>query len=280
MTMYNRLRPDILAWWTSDNNAVKDNGIAGIARLNRDFAPRPSPATYYFTMSFDATRPFPQMHLSGDEIASFPLHPLLPLGGLGFPGPFNIVAHSVAAAINAARAIPGTPTDLDYARFAVNFLNGRLGMLGYQIRLPSPGGRIPLAEMLPVLSIFSVGMSGMSRTSGFSEQNDGVVDTSSMRAPEGGPVQEFGNFETANLGANMGIYTHLGLTEGVDHADEVGVFTDPATVSAAFPDSNAVAVQLTRSNYTVQRSVADISAAWGLAIRSLMALHAAVGVEV
>ncbi|KAL2022642.1 hypothetical protein VTK56DRAFT_4986 [Thermocarpiscus australiensis] len=227
--MYNRLKADINAWWSSNDNAVKDNGVAGVARLNADFSPTASTHTYYFTMSFDATRPFPKEYLSGQDLKQLPVHPLLSLGGLAFPGPFNLTAEFISGAFNLGREIPGTPSDVAYARWAVELANNHLRTLGYQIRLPSPGGRIPRADMLPVLSIFSLGMSGMSEASGLSEQNDGVVDTSSMRAPENAPAGDIDVFNTAAMATNKGTYWHLGLTEGVDHADEVGVFTDPAT---------------------------------------------------
>jgi hypothetical protein len=53
-----------------------------------------------------------------------------------------------------------------------------------------------------------------------------------MRAPADGTVEDIDNFNTACMGTNKGVYWNLGLTEGIDHADQVGVFTVPATVSA------------------------------------------------
>lgn len=76
-------------------------------------------------------------------------------------------------------------------------------------------------------------MSGVNAPFGSSEQNDGVVDTVSMRGPENrnNPIYESDFFNTAALASNRGVYWHFGVTEGIDHADEVGVFTDAATVS-------------------------------------------------
>jgi hypothetical protein len=187
-------------------------------------------------MSFDATRPFPQENLSGQNLQNVPKHSLFP--DLVFPGPFNIAANLTAGTINTVRRIPRSPSDVAYAKWAVGFFNDHLGKLGYQIKIPSPGGRIPRDDMLPALSIFSVGMSGMS---GLSERNDGVVDTASMRAPANQPVQDIKTFNRAAIPRNRGVYWDLGLTEGVDHADEVGVFTDPDTVSTAKPMINAEA---------------------------------------
>lgn len=233
--MYERLRSDISNWWNSDNNAVKDNGIDGIDRLNGDFSPQASKATYYFTMSFDATRPLPREYLSGKDLKNVPVHPLLSLGGLLYPGPFNIAANTTSFLAGLGRDIasltPGTPSDVAYARWAVDVINNHLRDLGYQIRAPSPGGRIPRNDMLPALSIFSAGMSGLSKSSGLSEENDGVVDTSSMRGPANGAILDSGIFKVATITANRGVYWDLGVTEGIDHADQVGVFTVPTTVS-------------------------------------------------
>jgi hypothetical protein len=233
--MHSRLADDIQNWWTSNDNAVKDNGISGIARLNKGFDPRVSPDTYYFTVSFDATRPFPRGKLSGQNLQNFPTYPRIP--SWVFPGPFNFFANRIAGGINIAhnfvRATPGYPGDVAYVNWFVDFFNNCLGLLGYQIRLPTLGGRIPRADMLPALSIFSVGMSGRIE---LSEQNDGVVDTSSMRTPENQPVQGIQAFNLAAVPKNKGVYWDLGLTEGIDHADEVGVFTDPDMVSSAIPN--------------------------------------------
>jgi hypothetical protein len=85
--------------------------------------------------------------------------------------------------------------------------------------------------MLPVLSIFSLGMSGVDAPFGPSEKNDGVVDTASMCGPAGNPIRDSVNFNPAALASNRGVYWHFGETEGIDHADQVGVFADPVTVS-------------------------------------------------
>ncbi|KAL2829068.1 hypothetical protein BJY01DRAFT_261389 [Aspergillus pseudoustus] len=240
IAMHNRLEAPILAWWNSDNNGIKDNGPDGIARLNRDFNPQPSPQTYYFTLSFDATRPFPTLNFSPANLQSFPVHGALSLWGFGFPGLLGDISASVGSFLSSAahsvlNAIPGNPSDAEYARWLVEVANNQARALGYQFRLPRPGGRIPRPDMLPLLSLFSLGMSGVcdSRLSGPSEQNDGFIDTVSMRGPDegGGPVRDdIGSFSTAALGENKGVYWHLGVTEGIDHADEVGVFTVKETV--------------------------------------------------
>lgn len=79
----------------------------------------------------------------------------------------------------------------------------------------------------------------MGKAAGFSARNDGVVDTSSMRAPAHEAAQDIDHFNMASIGTNRGVYWDLGLTEGIDHADEVGVFTVPGTVSVTAKSSIA-----------------------------------------
>lgn len=233
--MNNRLRNAIMAWWNSDDNGIKDNGITGIARLNHDFNPRASRNTYYFTLSFDATRPFPREELSGKDLGNLPVNPVLSFFGLGYPGPFNATA-DLASFIcwlghGTFSSIPGNPSDIALAKWAVNVINNHASALGYQIRIPSPGGRIPRDDMLPMLSIFSLGMSGVSASLGSSEQNDGVVDTASMCGPANNRIDDSDNFDRNVIIRNRGVYWNLGVTEGIDHADQVGVFTVATTVS-------------------------------------------------
>ncbi|KAL2834242.1 hypothetical protein BDW59DRAFT_178741 [Aspergillus cavernicola] len=235
LDMHNRLQAAILAWWNSNHNAIQDNGIGGITRLNQQFNPQVSPQTYYFTMSFDATRPFPKAGLTANDLSRFPANPVLSLGGFLYPGPGNIVAHGtsfLATGIHGLfTSVPGNPSDADLARWFVHIFNEHAGALGYQFRIPSPGGRIPRNDMLPILAIFSLGMSGVNAPFGPSEENDGVVDTASMRGPEGNQIQDSTNFNTQTPAGNRGVYWDLGVTEAIDHADQVGVFTIAATVN-------------------------------------------------
>lgn len=89
----------------------------------------------------------------------------------------------------------------------------RVGLPGQD---PKSRRRIPRNDMLPILSIFSLGMSGVNAPFGSSEQNDGVVDTVLMRGPENGnnPINESDFFNTAALASNRGVYWHFGVTEG------------------------------------------------------------------
>jgi hypothetical protein len=84
-------------------------------------------------------------------------------------------------------------------------------------------------------------MSGVNAPFGSSEQNDGVVDTVSMCGPANNPIDDSDNFDRNTVTNNRGVYWHLGVTEGIDHADQVGVFTVATTVSppAGFNDEGS-----------------------------------------
>ncbi|OJJ94837.1 hypothetical protein ASPACDRAFT_64772 [Aspergillus aculeatus ATCC 16872] len=237
LAMHNRLQPAIFTWWNSNHNGIRDNGIDGITRLNQDFDPRVSEKTYYFTMSFDATRPFPKLNLSPGFLVDFPTNPIFTLGGFLYPGPGNIVARGTSLLATGAykifTSIPGSPSDVEIARWAVDTFNYHTGRLGYQFRIPRPGRRIPRDDMLPILAVFSLGMSGVNAPFGLSEENDGVVDTASMRGPKENEIKDSTNFNTLALASNRGVYWHLGVTEAIDHADQVGVFTAAATFDIA-----------------------------------------------
>src|SRR5436305_59479 len=90
--MHLRLKKPIGEWWESEHNGFKDNGTMGAAKLN-DLAREPSAHTYYFTMSFDATKPYPKVNPSVEDVKRFPVYPLVSLHGFGFPGPFDVGAH-------------------------------------------------------------------------------------------------------------------------------------------------------------------------------------------
>jgi hypothetical protein len=85
--------------------------------------------------------------------------------------------------------------------------------------------------MLPLLSIFSLGMSGVEE---LGAENDGIVETRSMVAPEAAAVGQITDKrfsrQAPTCTQNKGIYWHFGTNEGIDHADQVGGFTNDDTV--------------------------------------------------
>ncbi|EMT72267.1 hypothetical protein FOC4_g10001718, partial [Fusarium odoratissimum] len=228
-----RIAPDITTWWTGLHNGLYDNSISGIGNLNA-FAPTPSPNIYYFTMSFCATRPFPKDTLTTQDIngflALFPLNQVWnPLGVWGrVAAPFQPLGTRLGV-------LPSLYAALTWI---TDVANRHLQIMQYFSQIPRPGSQIPRQDMLPLIMYPAYAMGGRGTTlPGITLQefqhNDGIVNTRSMDGPSTGPVNH-GSF-TARLAAaapaNLkGIYWNLGANATIDHADQIGVFTDPDTV--------------------------------------------------
>ncbi|KAH6967757.1 hypothetical protein BKA56DRAFT_597124 [Ilyonectria sp. MPI-CAGE-AT-0026] len=237
-----RINPRIAIWWGGTgaqppHNGFYDNSIAGVTQLNI-FAPNPAPTIFFFTISFDATVSFPQIDPGPQDSATFPVNPFFtPLQMLLNPGgwPFTGIAWVY-------QRIRFSPSSTDYARWFVNSLNNHLGPLGYFNRIPLPGSRVPRTDMLPIIMLPALAMGGYyipgaagPQSEAF-QHNDGVVNTPSMRGPNDAQVREISQFPrnlptpAAALGAAGPVrYWHFGINETMDHADQIGVFTDPAT---------------------------------------------------
>ncbi|EXK27363.1 hypothetical protein FOMG_16171 [Fusarium oxysporum f. sp. melonis 26406] len=227
-----RIAPDITAWWTGLHNGLYDNSIPGVSNLNA-FAPTPSPNIYYFTMSFCATRPFPKDTLTTQDIngflALFPLNQVWnPLGVWGrVAAPFQPFGTRLGV-------LPSLYAALTWI---TEVANRHLQIMQYFSQIPRPGSQIPRQDMLPLIMYPAYAMGGRGSTlPGIALQefqhNDGIVNTRSMDGPSTGPVNH-GSF-TAPLAAaapaNLkGIYWNLGANATIDHADQIGVFTDPDT---------------------------------------------------
>ncbi|KAH6645863.1 hypothetical protein BKA67DRAFT_695816 [Truncatella angustata] len=229
------IAPTIAAWWAGPHNGLFDNSIQGVTALDL-FAPNPSPDIYYFTMSFCATQPFLDVMLTAQDVNEFLA--LFPLNWLWNPlGVFG----RVAAPLQSLGSILGVLPSLHATLTSVTRMaNRHLGKMGYFSQIPAPGTQLPRSDMLPLIMFFAYAMGGRNTTppgwpAGNSEAfklNDGIVNTESMDGPVGGPVN-YGNF-TQQLAATggqfvKGEYWHLGTNGTVDHADQVGVFTDPIT---------------------------------------------------
>jgi hypothetical protein len=249
--MYTRLTPVVARWWQGlpalvPHNGFYDNSIPGVRALNK-FAAAPAPNIFYFTMSFDATRQLPDIALSPANVGSFPVSFPLNLA----PNPGNIFGKLGAFGLSTISKLPGSASTLALAKWLIQVANDQLGQLGYYNKLPTPGPRIPRADMLPVLTLFGYGMGGYEVSNntvptGFAsnissadfQPNDGVVNTVSMRGPDDIHIFDAATgFPTAALSnpARMpqdvlGRYWHLGKNETMDHADQIGVFTMTQTV--------------------------------------------------
>ncbi|KAK8133406.1 hypothetical protein PG984_005418 [Apiospora sp. TS-2023a] len=214
-------------WWTNRCNGLYDNSIRGVQDLDT-FAPQPSPDIYYFTMSFCATVPFPERTLTAEDVNEF--FDLLPLHEA-----FNAFGISGLIATNMLQLFhPPTRATLAWiTRVARRHLQSE----GYFSQIPLPGSQVPRPDVLPLIQFSAYAMGGgmdvpagapPTITSDGFAPNDGVVNTASMEGPVAGPIDN-GDFAAALAAHRRGRYWHLGSNSTIDHADQIGVFTDPVT---------------------------------------------------
>ncbi|KAH8667059.1 hypothetical protein BX600DRAFT_436428 [Xylariales sp. PMI_506] len=232
--MRDRIYSDVLTWWNGNHCGLYDNSLAGIANLDR-MAPEPSRQTYYFTLSFDASDDFPNETLSRQDIDEF-CH-ILPGGGL--LNMFNTAGAIVSPLLAGATAHGIFPRLQSIATWFTNVANRHLKVLGYFSSLPRPGSRVPRPDVFPVIAAPGYAMGGRAtvfdrKTLEESQKNDGIVNTVSMEGPSTGPVihlaPDADNFlADFNATTAKGKYWHLGRNKTMDHADQIGVFTDPNT---------------------------------------------------
>jgi hypothetical protein len=236
--MHSRLQGLVSVWWHSKFHALYDNSILGVAEL-QTFAPRPSPYTYYFTMSFCATIPFPDELMTQLDIDSF--FALFPFNKV--INPFGWWGIAVPPVLHFLSNIPMLPRLINFAHWFTSAVNRRLGGLGYSFSLPSPGTQIPRSDVLPLIAFPGYAMGGYLLDQQRSQllggipsteyqRNDGIVNTTSMN----GPVNaEYGQSPFPGPGTGRtGIYWHLGENATIDHADQIGVFTSEETVCYLF----------------------------------------------
>ena len=111
-----------------------------------------------------------------------------------------------------------------------------LGALGYFSEIPLPGPQIPRPDMLPIIAPFAYAIGGINVPGEDREPNDGIVNTMSMDGPEGRVRDAAGSFAAQLSVANpqttaWGPFWHFGSNAAIDHADQLGVFTDASIVS-------------------------------------------------
>ncbi|UZP36767.1 hypothetical protein NXS19_004583 [Fusarium pseudograminearum] len=235
-----RIAGDVTLWWNGGNHGFEDNSLQGAAALN---AYAPSPATYYFTMSFCATVLFPYETLTAPEVNG--LLALLPL-----VRPFNIggIFGGISAPIlRTAIRFGALPRARAVLAWMTNVANNHLGNLGYFAQIPPPGLQIPRPDVLPLLSFPAYAMGGLDTpppgilelTADQLKPNDGIVNTISMDGPVAGPIMDGTDFAAqlqvaiaaGSLQFVRGRYWHLHSNSTIDHADQIGVFTNPATAN-------------------------------------------------
>ncbi|PVH68536.1 alpha/beta-hydrolase [Cadophora sp. DSE1049] len=235
-TMRARIDPDVTTWWQGRNNGLFDNSLTGVVNLDT-FAPAPSPHILYFTMSFCATELFPDRVLTDRDINEFlALFPVLNPGGIVGKVTTFFKFQRVGTLIGVLPRLRAALT------WIIDVANRHLQAMGYFYQIPLPGTQIPRPDMLPVIAFpaYAMGAPGI-RMGPFPNitpeqfrSNDGIVNTRSMDGPVGGPVNN-GNFAARLTAAGApgvrGIYWHLGTNSTIDHADQIGVFTNAATYS-------------------------------------------------
>ncbi|PNP73405.1 hypothetical protein FNYG_13303 [Fusarium nygamai] len=231
------IAPVVTTWWNQRYNGLYDNSVRGIQDLDL-FAPNPSQHIFYFTMSFCATRPFPNETLTTRDINEF-----LAL----FPGhevwnPLGVSGHVAAPLLRLGTWLSALPSSRAALTWITDVANRHLQPLRYFSQIPRPGTQVPRPDMLPLIMYPAYAMGGRSRPAGAAlpgitseefQRNDGIVNTRSMDGPTTGPVNE--GSCVAELIANpppansKGIYWHLGTNSTIDHADQIGVFTNSTT---------------------------------------------------
>ncbi|KAK4232856.1 Alpha/Beta hydrolase protein [Achaetomium macrosporum] len=235
-----RIANNVTGWWNGRNHGFGDNSLLGAVALN---AYAPSPDTYYFTMSFCATVPFPNVTLTAGQVNGFlDLIPVLRYLNTG--GIFGKVLAPILRTAIRSGALPQARAVLTWVTTVANY---HLGNLGYFAQIPLPGLHIPRPDVLPLLSFPAYAMGGLNTPppgilgmmADQLKPNDGIVNTESMNGPVAGPIMDGTNFAAQlqdaiaanDLSLVRGRYWHLHSNSTIDHADQIGVFTNPATVS-------------------------------------------------
>lgn len=240
-------------WALSRHNAFYDNSIKGVSELPKSTA-EPSEHTYYFTLSFHSTVPFPLEYpeWGPQAAATFPasllqfagkiLEHVPVIGGLTDRILHKLVGIGGWAIFSSSVKL----RDLVFwgtTEVAQRLLQG----IGYNITLPSPGKYLPRADvfafMLP--TVYAMGGQELSdeeetilgQNRGDWYLNDGIVNTASMNGPVGTKIFDIAGFPTSNqdIGGSKarGRYWDFGVNDKMDHADEIGVWIEHTTVSAS-----------------------------------------------
>ncbi|KAH7067200.1 Alpha/Beta hydrolase protein [Paraphoma chrysanthemicola] len=237
--MRSRIARDVEEWWVGSHNGLYDDSVRGTVDLD-NFAGAPSSNIYYFTMSFCATNGFPDT----ETVTAAEINNLLAL----FPGNsvlnfMGIWGNILAAGARPLQWLGFLPPLREILGWVIDVANNHLRGLGYPYQVPRPGTQIPRPDMLPFIAFPSYAMGGRDITPavnlGISNQrfrrNDGIVNTESMDGPSDQTFIENGSFSshytTDGAAGVRGRYWHMGENSTIDHADQIGVFTNASTVS-------------------------------------------------
>lgn len=233
-------------WLNSNNNGLYDNSIEGVHDLSQK-AINTSDNIYYFSLSFHATAPFPRAWPAWgkDAINSFPTKiegfVTVVLGNIPIFG--WLMEKIIKAFTNLGWQVITAQTRFSsFVQWVTQAVITRiLQELGYQLVLPNPGKYIPRKDVIPILLPTVYAMGGQKLTGAQKDclgpnlgdwyRNDGIVNTESMPGPHGfvRSISSLPDFDFSSPG-KRGIYWHLGVNDQMDHADEIGVFTNNGTV--------------------------------------------------
>jgi hypothetical protein len=239
-------------WLASNRNGFYDNSIEGVNELNMD-ADTTSSHVYYFSFSFHATMPFPTTWppWTLDAVNAFPMPMLASIRKAASYIPFaNTGAWAINYLFGSAfeklewKLLSSVVSIKDLIAWSTtSVVKPYLLAIGIDAKLPPPGEFLPRPDVIPIMVPTCYAMSGLDLTPaqrailgdnlGDWHQNDGIVNTESMRGPCEDVVLPVCAFpvEKMNSADARGVYWHMGTNDRMDHADEIGVFIDDDTVS-------------------------------------------------
>lgn len=228
-TMFSRLNkaPDgyLYRWFQPDNqfSGLYDNSVIGVDAMNRAIN-QPSPNVYYFTFSLAATVPTTSLYITTDDVLAL-INSVPPLDKLGpLLLPITVPAASAAAIV--------VNTLGSYLLPAI-IKRVLLRLPPDTLQLGPPGSQVPRGDMFPTSLIFGYEMGGYKLTKTQSQilgvrsvemqENDGIVNTISMKGPRGSPIVDV----DAKLAALIpGIFYHMGKNNVMDHLDVIGIIVN------------------------------------------------------
>ena len=237
-------------WALSKHNAFYDNSIKGVSELPPS-TKTPSPHIHYFTLSFHATVPFPTNYPDWGRQAAekFPVSIVefarailehIPFLGKLVKRILDTLEGIVGWAIFSSNVTLRNLVTWGTAEVAQRLLNG----IGYKLTLPGPGKYLPRNDVIPLMlpTVYAMGGQALSeeekRILGPSFRkdwylNDGIVNTASMDGPVGTEVSSISDFLRGSNRTTpaKGRYWDFGVTDKMDHADEIGVWVEADTVS-------------------------------------------------